>query len=104
MASSTSTPSETHLPGNSRIAGIGFWLGLILFMVFFVLPPGEGGDPLPVEARRVAAVAALCAVWWVSQALPLPVTALLPEAIDELPLSRTSIVVLYSPLSMGLAL
>ncbi|MFC3711012.1 SLC13 family permease [Sphingoaurantiacus capsulatus] len=54
---------------------IGFWLGLALFALMMVLPAPEG---LSLEGWRVAAVALLVGTWWMTEALPLPATALLP--------------------------
>ncbi|RCW40159.1 sodium-dependent dicarboxylate transporter 2/3/5 [Halopolyspora algeriensis] len=67
----------------SRRAWIGRFLGPALAIaVYFLLPGGEGG--VPPEARGVAAVGALMAVWWVTEALPLAATALLPIALFPL--------------------
>ncbi len=53
---------------------IGLVLGLGLFAAIAAIPiPG-----LPDEARRMLAVAAIMATWWVSEAVPLAVTSLLP--------------------------
>lgn len=46
---------------------------LLALALFFILP-----DSLAVEARAVAASALLMAVWWMTEAFPIPVTALLP--------------------------
>ena len=54
---------------------IGFWGGLIVFVVMLALPAPAGMEPL---AWRVAALTILMATWWMTQALPLTVTALLP--------------------------
>src|SRR5690606_15485759 len=40
-----------------------------------VLPPPEG---MPLPAWRVAGVTLLMAAWWISEAVPLPATALVP--------------------------
>jgi sodium-dependent dicarboxylate transporter 2/3/5 len=53
----------------------GFFGGLALFIVLLLLPPPEG---MPVEAWRTAALVALMASWWMTEALPLTATALLP--------------------------
>jgi solute carrier family 13 (sodium-dependent dicarboxylate transporter), member 2/3/5 len=68
----------------SRRARTGRWAGPIVAVVaYLLLPAGEGG--LTDGGRATAAVAALMAVWWVTEALPLAVTSLVP--IVALPLS-----------------
>lgn len=60
---------------------IGLWLGPALFITLLILPPpGE----LSPEAWRVAALGLLMATWWISEAIPIPATGLLP--IVALPL------------------
>jgi sodium-dependent dicarboxylate transporter 2/3/5 len=54
---------------------IGLALGLGAFVVLFALPPPEG---LELAPWRVAAVAALLAIFWLTEAVPISVTALLP--------------------------
>lgn len=53
----------------------GFWLGLLLFFVFIKFPLDSQLDP---EAQRLFAIAVLMAVWWMTEAVPLAVTSLLP--------------------------
>jgi solute carrier family 13 (sodium-dependent dicarboxylate transporter), member 2/3/5 len=53
----------------------GLWGGLLLFLLLLLLPAPEG---MPATAWRVVALAALMACWWMTQALPLTATALLP--------------------------
>jgi sodium-dependent dicarboxylate transporter 2/3/5 len=60
---------------------MGFWLGVGLFLLVLWLPAPEGFEP---AAWRTAAVAALMAVWWATEALPIPATAMLPLAAGPL--------------------
>ena len=74
---SADVPAGDHGHGPKRgTTGrrIGFWLGLVAFGVLLALPV----DPENMAASRLAAVAALMATWWVSDAIPLFATALLP--------------------------
>ncbi|MDA9211242.1 DASS family sodium-coupled anion symporter [Methylophilaceae bacterium] len=59
----------------------GFWIGLILFFLIILSPTPQS---LSFEAWYVAAVALLMAAWWGSEAIPLPITALLPLALFPL--------------------
>lgn len=51
--------------------------GLVLFFVILGAPPPEGMSP---PAQRMAAVAALMACWWITEATHISVTALIPLA------------------------
>ena len=61
-------------------AAVGLIAGPVLFALLLVLPsPG-----LPEPAWRVAAVGVLMATWWVTEAVPLAVTSLLPLVLFPL--------------------
>ena len=62
-------------------ARAGLFAGPLLCALLLVLPAPAGMGP---EAWRAAAVAALMAVWWLTEAIPLPATALLPVALFPL--------------------
>ncbi|HEY8520485.1 MAG TPA: DASS family sodium-coupled anion symporter [Gammaproteobacteria bacterium] len=69
---------EARAPAG-RISGrVGLVLGTALFILMLWLPPPEGLDIVP---WRVAAVAVLMAVFWLTEAAPIPVTALLPVVL-----------------------
>ena len=53
----------------------GLWLGLILFLYFLKFPIDQQLNP---EAQHLFAIAVLMAIWWMTEALPLAVTSLLP--------------------------
>lgn len=53
----------------------GILAGAIVFVVMLMLPAPDG---LPAEAWRTAAVVALMAIWWITEALPIYATAMLP--------------------------
>jgi len=54
---------------------IGFLVGLIGFMLTLALPAPAG---MPAEAWPVAGLVVLMAAWWMTEAIPLTATALLP--------------------------
>jgi len=62
---------------------IGFWLGLAAFAFTLVVAPPEG---LTQPGWQVAGLVLWMAAWWMTEAIPLTATALLPFLV--LPLSR----------------
>ena len=73
--------SETPAHGKARIpGGVGLWLGLAAFALLLAFPVAPDNAP----ASRVAAVAALMAIWWITAAIPLFATAMLPLALFPL--------------------
>jgi sodium-dependent dicarboxylate transporter 2/3/5 len=54
---------------------IGLFVAPLMFLLILALPPQWGLSP---EAWRVIALAMLMLVWWVTEAVPIPVTSLLP--------------------------
>jgi len=59
-------------------ATAGLFLGPAAFLLVILLP--QPAD-MNVEAWRLAAVAVWMAIWWISEAIPIPATALLPIAL-----------------------
>ncbi|MEJ2547709.1 MAG: DASS family sodium-coupled anion symporter [Gemmatimonadota bacterium] len=57
---------------------VGLFLGAALFAILLLLPAPDG---LSGSAWRTAAVGVLMACWWVTVAIPIPATALLPLAL-----------------------
>lgn len=81
----TTPPERDHvrLPRRrrrSRGQGIGLWLGAVLFFLTLLLDL-EPGQP---QVTRMAAVALLMATWWITDAIPLFATALLPLVLFPL--------------------
>lgn len=54
---------------------VGLLLGAFVFIFMIIVPAPEGLEP---KAWRVAAVTVLMAIWWITEAIPIPATALLP--------------------------
>jgi sodium-dependent dicarboxylate transporter 2/3/5 len=71
------SPAEEQF--NSRRRAIGLWLGPSVFMALLLAPL-----PVTLPAHRLAAILALMAVFWVTEALPLAVTALLGPVLAVL--------------------
>jgi solute carrier family 13 (sodium-dependent dicarboxylate transporter), member 2/3/5 len=67
-------PAEPATPGFvRRYAAVA--IGLVAFGAVLAAPLG---GIMPSAAQRTAAVALLMAIWWMTEALPLPATALVP--------------------------
>ncbi|EPR43688.1 anion transporter [Desulfovibrio sp. X2] len=54
---------------------IGLFLGPVLFLLVLALPLPQGMSP---AALKVAATTLLMATWWITEAIPIPATALIP--------------------------
>jgi len=54
---------------------LGFFLGPILFVLVYLLFPA---DAISAQAPHVLALAAWMITWWITEAVPIPVTAFLP--------------------------
>jgi sodium-dependent dicarboxylate transporter 2/3/5 len=70
---------------NSEVINTRNFFGLVLgtlvfFLMLFIIPDSA----MPFTARKMAAIALLMAIWWISEAIPIPVTALLPIVLFPL--------------------
>ena len=59
----------------------GLVLGPVIFLVLLLLPLSDG---VPPAAMHVAAITALMATWWITEAIPIPATSLLPVVLFPL--------------------
>lgn len=57
---------------------VGLLLGLFLFLLLLFVPPFGG---ISEPAKRMLGITLLMATWWITEAVPLAVTALLPLAL-----------------------
>lgn len=69
---------KKHLPGRKNVALI---LGPAAFLLIMLTGPYEGMSP---EALSVLASTVWIAIWWISEAVPIPVTSLLPLVLFPL--------------------
>ncbi|MCG8504731.1 MAG: SLC13 family permease [Sphingomonadales bacterium] len=76
--SSTTEVAVTETPLRSKI---GLWLGPAAFLFILLFVDLEPGNPL---VTRMAAVIVLMAIWWITEAIPLAATALLPIVLFPL--------------------
>ncbi len=72
-------PPPSSAPARGRV--IALLVGAALFAVMLALPPPGG---LSVAGWHVAAVAVVMALWWLTEALPVAATALLPLVLMPL--------------------
>ena len=66
---------------NARHKVVGLVLGPGLFILMSLLADGQ--DAMPPEAWRVASVGLWMAIWWATEAIPVPATALLPLVLFD---------------------
>lgn len=59
----------------AAIGRIGFWLGILLGLTIWLLPPFGG---LNEPAQATLGLAAVMVLWWMTEAVPISATALLP--------------------------
>ncbi|MBT4256568.1 MAG: hypothetical protein HOD87_10975, partial [Gammaproteobacteria bacterium] len=60
---------------------IGLFLGPVVFVLMLVFVDLEPGNP---QVTRMAAIVILMAIWWITEAIPLSATALLPIVLFPL--------------------
>ena len=60
------------------LARTGFWTGGGLFFAILFWPIDS---TLPAGAQSVLAITVLVGVWWITEALPIPMTSLVPAIL-----------------------
>jgi solute carrier family 13 (sodium-dependent dicarboxylate transporter), member 2/3/5 len=70
---------ENSQSAAKRLTGMGG--GLLLFLIMVISSPPEG---LSAEGWYTAAIAILMAVWWTTEVIPIPATAMLPLVLFPL--------------------
>jgi sodium-dependent dicarboxylate transporter 2/3/5 len=68
-------PSVERVEQRGSRSKVGLLLGPAVFVALLLLPAPDGMSP---AAWRTAAAASLMVIWWIVEAVPIPVTALLP--------------------------
>ncbi len=77
LAEAQESLTAPQLAFERRRRSVGLFLGPALFLALLLVPPAG----LPVPAARLVAVLAWILTWWVTEAVPIPVTALLGPAL-----------------------
>ena len=72
---------KSSRPGRNRMQKVGLILGPVVFLTVSLFLDLTPDNPLPT---RMAAVAILMAVWWITDAIPLFATSLLPLVLFPL--------------------
>ncbi len=78
-AETNSTERETI--GTSMRNKVGLWLGPLVFLCMLLFVDLDPNNPL---VTRMAAVILLMAIWWITEAIPLSATALVPIVLFPL--------------------
>jgi len=72
------TDSVSRFLGNYKFKRTGLVLGILAFLVFILI------SDLPDHPRFCAGIAILMSIWWVTEAVPLAVTSLVPLVLFPL--------------------
>jgi solute carrier family 13 (sodium-dependent dicarboxylate transporter), member 2/3/5 len=64
-----------------NLSRAGFYFGIVCFLTVLILPEPEGMHP---DAWKTTAVALLMASWWITEAIPIAATSLLPIVLFPL--------------------
>lgn len=80
MTATTEVNSATR-PASSMRNKIGLWLGPAAFLYILLFVDLDPGNPV---VTRMAAIVVFMAIWWITEAIPLAATALLPIVLFPL--------------------
>src|SRR5690625_1172521 len=69
--------ADAVTPRTLLIRRLGLAVGVLLAVIVYLVMPGD----VPHPAKLTAATASLMAVWWMTEALPIPATALVPVVL-----------------------
>ncbi|UCE17962.1 MAG: DASS family sodium-coupled anion symporter [Gemmatimonadota bacterium] len=75
------TESQHVHQSYSTRSAVGLFLGPLVFLILLIIPTPSG---MTAEAQKMAAIALLMATWWVTEAIPIPATSLIPVALYPL--------------------
>lgn len=64
-----------HRPGRATYQNIGLFLGPVVGLLIYLLPMPKD---MSLEAWRVVSMALWMAIWWATEAIPVPATSLIP--------------------------
>lgn len=76
--SASPRPVAPPSSGSAGLARLGRWVGPAVFAVFLLWPPTGSFDS---DAWVVLGLTLFMAIWWITEAVPIPVTAALPVAL-----------------------
>lgn len=71
------TATDEDVRRERRLHTIGLFLGPVIFLILYFVPLGD----ISPEAQRLAAIMGLTICWWVTEAIPIPVTAILAPTL-----------------------
>ncbi|MEM6462304.1 MAG: DASS family sodium-coupled anion symporter [Pseudomonadota bacterium] len=81
MSTQNTDSSDAPSPRPGYVGKIGMALGPLLFVSTYLIGPPDGLSPV---GWSIAGLAAWMATWWITEAVPLPATSLLPIVIIPL--------------------